>query len=115
MAVLNSTVVNGDLSVTGMVSAESFTATSDKNLKENISEYKCEKSILDLPVIKFDFINGKKDNIGCLAQDLQAICPEIVHELNGHLAIEENKIIYLLLEEVKKLKADVEELKSKIK
>lgn len=100
------------LQTTGQIAATSFYATSDKRLKENIVEYKPEKSILDLPVYKFDFINGAKNNIGCLAQDLKEICPEIVSENgDGYLSINESKIVYLLLDEVKKLKKEVEELK----
>jgi hypothetical protein len=98
------------------VSAESFTAKSDKRLKENLVEYHTPKSILDLPVYKYNFISdeAKTEHIGCMAQDLQEVCPEIVSTTNdGYLAIEENKIVYLLLEEVKKLKAEVEELKAK--
>ncbi len=98
----------------GQVQANSFYAKSDKRLKENIILYKSEKSILDLPVYKYDFIEGDKNQIGCLAQDLQAICPELVNETNdGYLAINESKIVYLLIDEVKKLKAEVEGLKKK--
>ena len=64
-------------------------------------------AILNLPVYKYNFINdeSKKEHIGCLAQDLQEICPEIVNEgQDGYLAIEESKIVYLLLDEVKKLR-----------
>jgi len=94
------------------IKAPSFYATSDMRLKENIIVYKPEKSILDLPIYKFDFIDGPKNKIGCLAQDLQEICPEIVQESSdGYLSIEESKIVYLLLDEVKKLKAEVEALK----
>lgn len=98
------------------IKAGTFVATSDKRLKENITPYNCEKSILDLPVYKYNFINGenKKEHIGCLAQDLQEICPEIVNEgKDGYLAIEESKIVYLLLEEVKKLREEIKELVNK--
>lgn len=93
--------------------SKSFAASSDARLKTNIKKYKCEKSILDLPVYNFDFIDGPKNNIGCLAQDLQKICPEIVHEdaETGYLSIEESKLVYLLLQEIKELKAEVKALK----
>lgn len=98
----------------GTVEAASFNATSDRRLKENIIDYKPEKSILDLPIKKFDFIDGPKNQIGCIAQDLKEICPEIVNENEkGYLSIQENKLVYLLLDEVKKLKNEVEELKRK--
>lgn len=106
------------LSVTqdGKVSAVTFSASSDKRLKENIIKYESEKSILDLPVYEYNFIKDEKKEkqIGCLAQDLQEICPEIVStKEDGYLSIQESKIVYLLLEEVKKLKQEVEELKKK--
>lgn len=100
---------------TGNVSAVSYTATSDIRKKENISDFDgTDGSILDLPVKRFDFIDGKKNNIGCIAQDLQKICPELVHEDDdGYLSIEETKLVYLLLEEVKALKQRVDELENK--
>ena len=103
---------NGNITVTGTVTATSYNANSDRRLKENITDFTPRHSILDLPIYKFDFINGAKNQIGCLAQDLQQVCPEIVNEdENGYLSIQENKIIYLLIDEVKKLKQEINELK----
>lgn len=94
------------------VTAGSFNAMSDARLKENLRPLTPEKSILDLPTYKFDFINGAKNQIGCKAQDLQEICPEIVNEADdGYLSIQESKIVYLLLEEVKKLRKEIDDLK----
>ena len=102
----------GGVTITNKCTAESFNAKSDARLKENFQPLKPEKSILDLPTYKFDFINGNKNQIGCKAQDLQEICPEIVNEGNdGYLSIQESKIVYLLLEEVKKLRKEIDELK----
>lgn len=103
-------------SASGEITAQSFNAVSDKRLKENIVEYSPNKSILDLPVYSYNFISDEKKTkkIGCLAQDLKEICPEIVKEDNkGYLSIEESKIVYLLLDEVKKLKKRVDELEAK--
>lgn len=100
----------------GVIMAQSFNATSDKRLKENIVEYSPNKSILDLPIYSYNFISDEKKTkkIGCLAQDLREICPEIVKEDDkGYLSIEENKIIYLLLDEIKKLKKRVDELEAR--
>lgn len=100
----------------GTVKAQSFNAVSDRRLKENIVEYSPNKSILDLPIYSYNFISDEKKTkkIGCLAQDLKEICPEIVKEDDkGYLSIEENKIVYLLLDEVKKLKKRVDELEAR--
>lgn len=106
--------LQGNLEVEGYVSAEYYDATSDARLKENFETYVPQDSILHLPIYKYDFISGSKNQIGCKAQDLQKICPEIVKENeNGFLSIQENKIIYLLIEEVKRLEKEIIELRGK--
>ena len=107
---------NGNITRVKTIQAEKFNATSDIRKKTAIKDYVCKKSILDLPVKEFEFINDETHtkNIGCIAQDLQEICPEIVHEgTDGYLSIEENKLVYLLLQEVKELKREVKALKEK--
>lgn len=112
----NITTTNGNIKTeSGYVEGQYFNATSDRRLKQNIEDYKCEKSILELPIKKYEFINSPgKIHIGCIAQDLQKICPEIVSEdEKGYLSIQENKLIYLLLQEIKELKARIEKLENK--
>lgn len=112
---------NGNISAqsfnaSGEITAQSFNALSDKRLKEDVVEYSPNKSILDLPIYSYNFISDEKKTkkIGCLAQDLKEICPEIVKEDDkGYLSIEENKIVYLLLDEIKKLKKRVDELEAR--
>ena len=96
------------------ITATQFNATSDARKKTAIQDYMCKKSILDLPIKEFEFIGDETHtkHIGCIAQDLQEICPEIVHEdANGYLSIEETKLVYLLLQEVKELKKELKILK----
>ena len=105
------------ISSSKQVQAPSFYATSDARLKTNIQPhtYDVSKSILDLPIYKFDFIEGSKNQIGCLAQDLQKICPEIVaSDENGFLSIQESKNVYLLIDEVKKLKSQIQQLQKEV-
>lgn len=107
-------VQGGNINCNGNIQGATVTTTSDARLKENVISYTPEKSILDLDVKKFDFINGEKNQIGCIAQDLKEICPEIVSEdENGYLSIQESKIVYLLLNEVKKLKEELEKISKK--
>lgn len=101
-----------EIAVTGEITASSFSASSDARLKENFEDFSSERSILDLPIYKFDFIEGEKNQIGCKAQDLQEICPElVVTKEDGYLAIKESKLVYLLLDEVKKLNESFQKLK----
>lgn len=101
-----------NVTLSGELQAQTVYATSDKKLKKNIKEYKPTKSILDLSIKEFDYKSNNLHTIGCIAQDLQEICPEIVHKnKDGYLMIEESKIVYLLLDEVKKLRKELDELK----
>ena len=105
---------NNNISGINRITATQFNATSDARKKTAIQDYKCNKSILDLPIKEFEFIGDETHtkHIGCIAQDLQEICPEIVHEdADGYLSIEETKLIYLLLQEVKELKKELKILK----
>ena len=98
----------------GRIIARGFGTSSDLRLKQNIKSYKAEKSILDLDIKEFEYINdtAHKKHIGAIAQDVQEICPEIVYEDDkGYLNIEENKLVYLLLNEVKELKKEIKKLK----
>lgn len=103
------------LATNGTVTATKFSATSDARLKENLQPL-ASVDILSLPTYKFDFIEGPKNQIGCLAQDLQKICPELVDtDKDGYFHIQETKIVYLLLDELKKLKEKVKSLESEVK
>lgn len=96
------------LNGSGQITATSFYATSDMRKKENIKNFIPSKSILELPVVEFDFKETKVHSIGCLAQDLEKICPELVTmDEEGYLSINESKLVYLLLYEVKKLKEEI--------
>lgn len=101
--------------ITGIqkIQAKTFNAISDIRKKTAVQDYVCKNSILDLPIKEFEFIDDETHakHIGCIAQDLQEICPEIVHEdADGYLSIEETKLVYLLLQEVKELKKEIKAL-----
>ena len=105
---------NNNISGINRITATQFNATSDIRKKTAIQDYIGKKSILDLPIKEFEFIGDETHtkHIGCIAQDLQEICPEIVHEdADGYLSIEETKLVYLLLQEVKELKKELKILK----
>lgn len=90
----------------------SFNATSDERLKTNIQTLNYHDSILDVPVREYDWKATGKHAIGFVAQELQRVYPELVDEgENGMLSIKETKLVYLLMEEVKKLKEEIENLK----
>jgi hypothetical protein len=60
----------GDTTGSAALKASKYYATSDSRLKENIKPFNYQYNICDLPIYTFDFIKGKKNVLGCMAQDL---------------------------------------------
>jgi len=68
-------------------------------------DWKDNDSILDI-----------KEDIGFIAQDVQEVLPELVREnKKGNLSLRYQGITPILLEAIKELKAEIEELKKQIK
>ena len=97
-----------------------FGTPSDKRLKENIKpiESALEKA-MKLQGVTFDWKKSNselniKEDIGFIAQDIQKVVPELVRENeNGMLSMRHQGIAPILLEAIKELKAEIEELKLK--
>ena len=103
-----------NITASGVIQGKYYISTSDIRKKCEIKSYVSQNSILDLDIKEFEFIGDESHtkHIGCIAQDLQQICPEIVYtDSDGYLAIEENKLVYLLLQEVKELKKEIKKMK----
>jgi hypothetical protein len=93
--------------------------SSDERLKDNI------KPITE-PLWKINQIGGytfdwndkqetyKGSDVGVVAQEIHKVLPEIVTERgNGYLAVKYEKIVPLLIESIKELKQEVDEIKQK--
>ncbi len=93
--------------------------SSDRNLKDNIQP-------IENSLEKIDKIGGytfvwndnqstyKGKDIGVVAQEIQEILPEIVAtRVNGYLGVKYEKIVPLLIESIKELKKEVEDIKQK--
>ena len=125
-ATTGSNIFIGNQIITGSITATSDVtafSTSDKQLKDNITliPNSLEK-ITKIGGYTFNW-NNKQDiyevgshDIGVIAQELENILPEVVTTRdNGYKAVKYEKIIPLLIEAIKELKAEVDDLKSKVK
>jgi hypothetical protein len=96
---------------------------SDERLKENIYVLTGSLEMLDkIHGYSFDWrtmpgIHENEGNdIGVIAQEIEKILPQIVTTRdNGYMAVKYEKLVALLIESVKELKKEVDDLKSKIK
>ena len=108
-----------DTSLTVVGDVVAYGSPSDVRLKENIKPI---KSALDkvskLQGVTFDWkksdsILDIKEDVGFIAQDVQKVMPELVREnKDGMLSMRHQGIAPILLEAIKELKAEIEELKS---
>ena len=119
--------LTGHLSASGNISGSQIEASgdiiafgsSDRNLKDNIQP-------IENPLEKMDKIGGytfvwndkqnvyKGKDIGVVAQEIQEIMPEIVAtRANGYLGVKYEKIVPLLIESIKELKQEIDEIKEK--
>jgi hypothetical protein len=104
--------ISGDFTA-GTITATDFNSTSDLNLKENIKTVENSLDTLtQLRGVSFDWKETGKGSYGVIAQELEEILPDLVK--NGEVkSVNYNGLIGVLIEAVKELKKEIEELKSK--
>lgn len=110
------TTISGNLSATGDIVAF---YSSDKRLKDDLNRIDNSETIVNGLTgysFKWNEASGKEDqgiDFGVMAQDLNSVLPELVHEReSGYLAVDYIKLIPVLIEEVKRLNQEIEKLKS---
>ena len=89
-------------------------AYSDIKLKENIKTLDGSK-VLKMRGVSFDRIDTGVSSSGVIAQEMQEVAPELVSEHDGTLGVSYGNITGYLIEAIKDLKAEIEELKKQIK
>ena len=97
--------------------------TSDIRLKDNLQVIKGSlDKISEINGYEFDWnekspgwARERGHDVGVIAQEVQKVLPEIVSERkNGYLGVDYKRIIPLLIESIKELKQEVEDLKKKV-
>ena len=83
-------------------------AYSDKRLKSNIKTLDGSK-VYDMRGVSF--IKDNKKGSGVIAQEMQKIAPELVNDGSEYLGVAYGNLTGYLIEAIKELKAEIEELK----
>ena len=108
----------GALLCNGDITAFSSTIASDERLKENIEVVDGLDKVMQLNGVTFNWKRDGKASAGVIAQQVQKVLPQAVGTTvnletdEEHLVVDYNAIIAVLIESVKELKAEVEELKN---
>jgi len=104
--------VGGTINATGDIIAFS---SSDSRLKDNLLPIDSQNYVSNLTGFEFDWNERSKRSgkgKGIIAQDLYKIDKSLVHESNeGYLSVDYIGLIPVLIEEVKRLGKEIEELK----
>jgi len=107
----STTLSTGNVVSSGIVTAQDFDSLSDINYKENVNTVSdALDKVNQLRGVRFDWKESGLPSYGVIAQELQEILPELVHG-NDPKTVNYNGIIGVLIEAIKELKAEVEELK----
>ena len=109
---------NGDFHADGNIFAYSTSTGSDIKLKDNVETIPNALEKLDaITGCTWDWKHNNKEGAGVIAQDLEKVLPSAVSEtkdLNSEdtfKTVEYNQVVGLLVQAVKELKAEVEDLK----
>jgi hypothetical protein len=96
---------------TGTLTVVNLNSTSDIKLKENIKTVEnALETVNSLRGVSFDWKETGKSSYGVIAQELEGVLPELVN--NGEVrSVNYNGLIGVLIEAVKELSAEVEDLK----
>lgn len=105
--------VGGD----GYLKASAWSYGSDIRMKENISDVSNGLDLITkLKPKHFDYIDGIKNNLGFIAQDVQELIPQAVSisdKKTGMLALKTDFIIPYLVKAIQELSAEITILKNK--
>ena len=114
---------SGDFHADGDIVAYSTSVSSDIKLKTNVEKLEGSlNKITQLKGVKFDWKEENRPNnqLGFIAQEVEEILPELVTEANSlgerdgetHKVVNYQGVIPVLVEAIKELKAEIEELKN---
>jgi hypothetical protein len=105
----NATRFTFDIDTGNFTATGDVAAFSDARLKSNIHTYEnALATVQQLRGVRYE--RNNKLNIGVIAQEVQAILPEVVNTDNEYLAVSYGNIIAVLIEAIKELNLKIEKL-----
>ena len=124
LAVTGAVTMSSTLNVTGAIYCNAdITAFSDERLKDNIESISgALDSLLKVRGTTYTWKESKyvsEDRVGVkdygvIAQEIQQVFPEMVHDNGEVLSVAYNKLIPVMIEAIRELSAEVAELKKKL-
>lgn len=97
-----------------VISAVDFNSTSDRELKDNIMPIADPMNILNqLEGVGFTWKHNGEQSYGIIAQELEKVLPELVHEVDGYKMVSYIPLIAFLIQAIKIQQMQIDELKNR--
>jgi len=105
-------ILGENLNIVGVATALDFNALSDVNFKDNvITVGGALDKVSELRGVSFNWKETGEASYGVIAQELETVLPELVHGSDPK-TVNYNGIIGVLIEAIKELKSEVDNLKA---
>lgn len=123
LSVINNLTVSGTITAIGSITSQSditaFVSSSDIKLKENINRIdNALDKISEIGGYTYNFIGQEEVLTGVIAQEVEKVIPGIVYDVGEddkkHKAVRYGNLVGLLIEGIKELKTEIEEIKKKL-
>jgi hypothetical protein len=110
------TLSTTELTSTLTVTAPNFNTTSDIRLKDNIRTFESAMDVVSqLRGVRFAWKETGVETVGLIAQEVEKVLPELIgtNADTGLKSVSYSNMVAVLIEAVKELKAEIEELKKR--
>jgi methionine synthase II (cobalamin-independent) len=110
------TISTTDITSTLTVTAPNFNTTSDIRLKDNIRTFESAMDVISqLRGVRFAWKETGVETVGLIAQEVEKVLPELIgiNTDTGLKSVSYSNMVAVLIEAVKELKAEIEELKKR--
>ncbi len=115
LTVTNDVAIGGSMSVAETIYAQGYDSLSDAKLKENIVPLTgALHNLGSISGVSYTWKSSGEASMGVIAQEVQAVYPELVTEGGESLSVNYNGLIGVLIESVKELNAKVEDLQRQL-
>ena len=111
-----SSTLHADGAITSDGDITAFNSASDRKLKENIEVIdNAIDKVMSLSGYTFNYIGREEKMSGVIADEVESVLQEVVYEFDGeYKAVRYGNMMGLIIEAIKDLKFDINELKEKV-
>lgn len=94
--------------------ATNYNTTSDLTLKDNVETIQSGlQTVKSMRGVSFTWKETGRPSYGVIAQEIEALLPDLVHDTHDKKSVNYNALIGFLIEAVKELSAEIDQLKNK--